>query len=263
MKGNEMIEQTKEGLEPVAWLSIDCIGERYLCFDKPVDNDEKHALVSRAKVFAIISQKEAEIERLEKELQDQCISCKWPSDCKTLHAEVERLNRADRYSICDECGTPYSFDPTDGGTICVKCQKDKIESLAGSLAEWQADFRVQTKRIAELEHERNEEAAGWAACQAQLVDSCRSRSMAENRIAELEASTAMTAMRDAIKSAALEENQKQAAALAKAREALAVIAQWISHTPEYAVDYGSNGVRDLYRAKAREALAAIDALIKP
>jgi len=25
--------------EPVAWLSIDSIGERYLCFDKPLDND--------------------------------------------------------------------------------------------------------------------------------------------------------------------------------------------------------------------------------
>jgi hypothetical protein len=25
--------------EPVAWLSIDSIGERYLCFSKPLDND--------------------------------------------------------------------------------------------------------------------------------------------------------------------------------------------------------------------------------
>ena len=25
--------------EPVAWLSTDCIGERYLCFSKPSDND--------------------------------------------------------------------------------------------------------------------------------------------------------------------------------------------------------------------------------
>jgi hypothetical protein len=25
--------------EPVAWMSIDCIGERYLCFSKPLDND--------------------------------------------------------------------------------------------------------------------------------------------------------------------------------------------------------------------------------
>jgi len=30
--------------EPVAWLSIDSIGERYLCFSKPDDNDEVHAL---------------------------------------------------------------------------------------------------------------------------------------------------------------------------------------------------------------------------
>lgn len=25
--------------EPVAWLSTDCLGERYLCFTKPNDND--------------------------------------------------------------------------------------------------------------------------------------------------------------------------------------------------------------------------------
>jgi len=30
--------------EPVAWLSIDCIGERYLCFSKPNDNDEVYPL---------------------------------------------------------------------------------------------------------------------------------------------------------------------------------------------------------------------------
>ena len=28
-----------EKQEPVAWISIDSIGERYLCFDKPLDND--------------------------------------------------------------------------------------------------------------------------------------------------------------------------------------------------------------------------------
>ncbi len=45
---NKMAENAKElGLdyepaqqqEPVAWLSTDCIGERYLCFTKPKDND--------------------------------------------------------------------------------------------------------------------------------------------------------------------------------------------------------------------------------
>lgn len=25
---------------PVAWLSVDCIGERYLCFSKPQDSDK-------------------------------------------------------------------------------------------------------------------------------------------------------------------------------------------------------------------------------
>ena len=30
--------------EPVAWLSTDCIGERYLCFTKPKDNDPAQPL---------------------------------------------------------------------------------------------------------------------------------------------------------------------------------------------------------------------------
>jgi hypothetical protein len=42
-------ELISEGLaqpeqEPVAWLSIDCIGERYLCFSKPLDNDHVQPL---------------------------------------------------------------------------------------------------------------------------------------------------------------------------------------------------------------------------
>lgn len=38
--------------------------------------------------------------------------------------------------------------------------------------------------------------------------------------------------------------------------ALKRIADWNEHTTEFAVDYGSNGVRDHYRQVARAALAA-------
>ena len=31
--------------EPVAWLSTDCIGERYLCFTKPKDSNPARPLV--------------------------------------------------------------------------------------------------------------------------------------------------------------------------------------------------------------------------
>lgn len=33
------------GQEPVAWLSVDCIGERYLCFTRPDDDDPVRPLV--------------------------------------------------------------------------------------------------------------------------------------------------------------------------------------------------------------------------
>lgn len=37
------------GQEPVAWLSTDCIGERYLCFTKPTDNDHVVPLYTKGK----------------------------------------------------------------------------------------------------------------------------------------------------------------------------------------------------------------------
>lgn len=30
---------------------------------------------------------------------------------------------------CDECDFPYSYDPTDGGTVCVRCLKEKRDHL--------------------------------------------------------------------------------------------------------------------------------------
>ena len=50
-------------------------------------------------------------------------------------AIIAKLSSKDRYGVCDECGTPYSFDPTDGGTICVKCQKDKIAQKDAEILE--------------------------------------------------------------------------------------------------------------------------------
>ena len=42
-------------------------------------------------------------------------------------------------------------------------------------------------------------------------------------------------------------------------EALKTIESWNSHTTAYAVDFGSNGVRDFYRAIARQSIAKAEA----
>jgi hypothetical protein len=39
----QAIEQADQQ-EPVAWMSVDCVGERYLHFSKPLDNDPVHPL---------------------------------------------------------------------------------------------------------------------------------------------------------------------------------------------------------------------------
>ena len=52
--------------EPVAFLSLDCIGERYLCFSKPVDNDPVTPLYTYPPdAQAEITKRDARIETLE------------------------------------------------------------------------------------------------------------------------------------------------------------------------------------------------------
>ena len=54
--------------EPVAWLSVDCIGERYLCFSKPVDNDPVTPLYTyHPDAQAEITKRDARIAELESE----------------------------------------------------------------------------------------------------------------------------------------------------------------------------------------------------
>ena len=44
-------------------------------------------------------------------------------------------------------------------------------------------------------------------------------------------------------------------------DALKTIESWNSHTTAYAVDFGSNGVRDFYRAIARQSIAKAEATL--
>jgi hypothetical protein len=45
----ELVQAAPVQDEPIAWLSIDSIGERYLCFSKPRDNDQVQALYAAPK----------------------------------------------------------------------------------------------------------------------------------------------------------------------------------------------------------------------
>jgi RNA polymerase-binding transcription factor DksA len=50
-----------------------------------------------------------------------------------LRAALEQPQESP-YGECDECGTEYSFDPTDGGSICVACLKERLEQSQGEQA---------------------------------------------------------------------------------------------------------------------------------
>ena len=45
---------------------------------------------------------------------------------KKLRAALDQTQEPP-YGECDECGTEYSFDPTDGGSICVACLKERLK----------------------------------------------------------------------------------------------------------------------------------------
>ena len=52
---NTKTDGISSGLVAEFWLSIDCIGERYLCFSEPKDSDELHPLVRLSDAEAIIN----------------------------------------------------------------------------------------------------------------------------------------------------------------------------------------------------------------
>ena len=57
-------------VEPTAYLSIDCIGERYLCFSKPADNDSCYPLYTNQPVSIRIAELELEVVRLRSVMAD-------------------------------------------------------------------------------------------------------------------------------------------------------------------------------------------------
>lgn len=108
------------------------------------------------------------------EKKEPCYLCYWDEghnkDCQEFgdwaSAEIERLATAYRVAAaerdklrakfyqelgdCDECGTEYSYDPTDGGSICVKCAVDRLNRAESRLAEVEAEKALLGSKIEEL-----------------------------------------------------------------------------------------------------------------
>ena len=66
--------------EPVAWLSTDSIGERHLCFDKPLDNDPVQPLYTSPPQRKPLT--DEQIEQLE---QDTC-AMEFPETVRAIEA---------------------------------------------------------------------------------------------------------------------------------------------------------------------------------
>lgn len=60
-------------IEPVAWLSTDCIGERFLCFSKPNDNDPVQPLYTEAQLQAAVQQEREAWRKACKEIIDRWV----------------------------------------------------------------------------------------------------------------------------------------------------------------------------------------------
>lgn len=70
---------------------------------------------------------------LPREVVEQALDALWTSATPKAEEAIAALRAAldqtqePPYGECDECGTEYSFDPTDGGSICVACLKERLK----------------------------------------------------------------------------------------------------------------------------------------
>lgn len=71
-----------------------------------------------------------------KEIGDPGCICVVSYKCESDQKDREWAEKVKvGFGKCDECGTPYSYDPTDRGSICVRCQNEKITRLESALEE--------------------------------------------------------------------------------------------------------------------------------
>jgi hypothetical protein len=141
--------------EPVAWLSTDSIGERHLCFDKPLDNDpvqplytappqpEQEPFFTEANGFPqeFVSkdrQKQAIIS-----MTEQCAALVWERDelqkqvwlyekngvtCQTYRHKVEQS--------CSECNVQMNYTTPPQRTWVGLTEEEKSELWEISRAAW-------------------------------------------------------------------------------------------------------------------------------
>ncbi len=108
-------------------------------------------------------------------------------------AIIAKLSSKDRYGVCDECGTPYSFDPTDGGTICVKCQKDKIAQKDAEIGRLNSECDRLAKAASKnyrdnglpINEEFYKQAERIKALESEILEQCRINGMGAEREAAL------------------------------------------------------------------------------
>lgn len=72
-----------------------------------------------------------------------------------LAAEKDRADKVEAkkwqtLGECDECRTEYSYDPTDRGSVCVKCLYDKVEAAEKKLAVAERALEDTRKEVSRL-----------------------------------------------------------------------------------------------------------------
>ena len=133
---NTKTDGISSGLIAVAWLSTDCIGERYLCFSKPRDNDPCETLVRLSDAEKLIAEKDVEIARLSSQssglaravMNDQ-VSNDSPSLFMAAIRDLAAINEA------------LDLDPDDGGAVpiidAIVELREEVERLKTELAKHQ------------------------------------------------------------------------------------------------------------------------------
>jgi hypothetical protein len=71
-------------IKPVAWLSTDCIGERFLCFSRPRDNDKCEDLYAIPNTHRIVSGE------LLEDLEEACAIAEYWGLLESLQAIIDK-----------------------------------------------------------------------------------------------------------------------------------------------------------------------------
>ena len=150
--------------EPVAWLSVDCIGERYLCFSKPVDNDPVTPLYTyppdaQAEI-AKLDKRIKELEEVDDLLCSDCMDTGWLENRVEGKYPCTCVSETEPYQILVQQNSEQAAEIARLKAVIGECKEvledchQNINQERGFASEIERDIEQTLAAIKEIDHER-------------------------------------------------------------------------------------------------------------